>query len=109
VHAVIDCQRKSVVFRCPNLSEFEFFAKGKSFDQVAYPDVVCTETLATFDVGQIEIPVVVREFMDVFPEDLPRLPPDREVEFTIDVLPGTAPISKAPYRMALIELAEVKK
>ena len=45
----------------------------------------------------------------MFPEDLPGLPPDREVEFTIEVLPGTAPISKAPYRMAPIELAEVKK
>jgi len=49
------------------------------------------------------------EFLDVFPEDLPVLPLDREVEFTIDVLPGTTPISKAPYRMAPVELAEVKK
>ena len=59
--------------------------------------------------SQIETPVVVREFLDVFPEDLPRLSPDREVEFTIDVLSGTTPLSKAPYRMAPIELAEVKK
>ena len=109
MHVVIDCQRKSVVFRFPNLSEFEFSGKGTIFDQVAYPDVVCTETLATLDVGQIETPIVVREFLDIFPEDLPGLPPDREVEFSIDVLLGTAPISKAPYRMAPIELAEVKK
>ena len=102
VHAIIDCQRKSVVFRFPNLSEFKFSGKGKIVDQVAYPDVVFTETLATLDVGQIEAPVVVREFLDIFPEDLPGFPPDREVEFTIDVLPATAPISKAP-------LAEVKK
>jgi len=54
-------------------------------------------------------PEVVREFLNIFPEDFPGLPPDREVEFTIDVFPSTAPISKAPYRMAPVELAEVKK
>ncbi|XP_042958073.1 uncharacterized protein LOC122293599 [Carya illinoinensis] len=49
------------------------------------------------------------EFSDVFPEDLPGLPPDWEVDFSIDLLPGTAPISKAPYRMALVELKELKE
>ena len=49
------------------------------------------------------------EFLNVFPKDLLGLPPDREVEFMIDVLPGTAPISKAPYHMAPVELAKVKK
>jgi hypothetical protein len=42
---------------------------------------------------------VVREFLDVFPEELPGMPPDRDVEFLIDLLPGTAPISKRTYRM----------
>ena len=51
---------------------------------------------------------VVREFLKVFPEDLPGLPPDREIEFAIDLAPGTAPISKAPYRMAPTELKELK-
>ena len=54
------------------------------------------------------IPVVC-EFPDVFPEDLLRLPPDREVEFSIELEPGTAPISRHPYRMAPGELAEMKK
>jgi hypothetical protein len=54
------------------------------------------------------IPVVC-EFMDVFPKDLPGLPPDREVEFSIEPEPGTAPISRCPYRMAPKELAEMKK
>ncbi|GKV13905.1 hypothetical protein SLEP1_g24864 [Rubroshorea leprosula] len=54
-----------------------------------------------------DIPVV-REFPDVFPEDLPGLPPDREVEFAIDLVPGTGPVSKAPYRMAPAELKELK-
>ena len=54
------------------------------------------------------IPMVC-EFPDVFPKDLPGLPPDREVEFSIELEPGTAPISRHPYRMAPKELAEMKK
>jgi hypothetical protein len=52
---------------------------------------------------------VVRDFPDVFLEELPGMPPDREVEFVIDLLPGTAPISKRPYRMSVEELKELKK
>jgi hypothetical protein len=51
---------------------------------------------------------VVEEFMDVFPEELPGMPPEREVEFYIDLIPGTTPIAKGPYRMAPTELAELK-
>ncbi|WVZ58064.1 LOW QUALITY PROTEIN: hypothetical protein U9M48_008375 [Paspalum notatum var. saurae] len=54
-----------------------------------------------------EIPVVC-DFPDVFPEELPGLPPDRDVEFRIDLIPGTAPVSKRPYRMAPDELKELK-
>ena len=50
----------------------------------------------------------VDEFTDVFPEDFPRLPPTREIEFTIDLLPGINPISLAPYRMTPAELWELK-
>ncbi|CAL9018670.1 unnamed protein product, partial [Prunus brigantina] len=49
-----------------------------------------------------EMPVV-QEFPDVFPEDLHGLPPHREIEFTIELVPGTNPISQAPYRMAPAE------
>jgi hypothetical protein len=52
---------------------------------------------------------VVRDFPEVFPGELPGMPPDREVEFVIDLLPGTAPISKWTYRMAVKELKELKK
>ena len=52
---------------------------------------------------------VIYEFSDVFPEDLPGLPPDRDVEFSIELESGTAPISRHPYRMAPKELAEMKK
>ena len=54
-----------------------------------------------------EIPVV-REFPDVFPDDIAGLPPDREVEFTIDLIPVIEPISIPPYRMAPAELRELK-
>ena len=54
-----------------------------------------------------DIPVV-REFSDVFPEDLPGIPPDREIDFKIELAPGIEPISKAPYRMAPLELKELK-
>ncbi|XP_017632688.1 uncharacterized protein LOC108475214 [Gossypium arboreum] len=50
----------------------------------------------------------VRDFPDVFPEELPSLPPNREVEFEIELLPGTAPVSIAPYRMTLKELTELR-
>jgi len=59
-------------------------------------------------VKPLEEIAVVREFPDVFPDDIQGLPPPREIEFSIDLLPGTAPISKAPYRMAPAELAELK-
>ena len=51
---------------------------------------------------------VVKEFPYVFPEDLPGLPPEREVDLVIEVLPGTVPISRAPYRMAPTKLKELK-
>jgi hypothetical protein len=51
----------------------------------------------------------VRDFLDVFPEELLGMPPDMEVELVIDLLPGTAPISKRPYRMSVEELKELKK
>jgi hypothetical protein len=50
----------------------------------------------------------VCEFPDVFPEDLPRLPPERNVEFVIELKPGTAPISRRSYQMPPNELAELK-
>ncbi|KAA0032467.1 pol protein [Cucumis melo var. makuwa] len=51
---------------------------------------------------------VVRDYPDVFPKELPGLPPHREIEFAIELEPGTVPISRAPYRMAPAELKELK-
>ena len=55
-----------------------------------------------------EIPVV-NEFSEVFPDDISTLPPEREVEFSIELVLGAGPVSKSPYRMSPVELAKVKK
>ena len=52
---------------------------------------------------------VVNEFLDVFPDDLPGMLPDRDIEFIIELLPGTAPIAKRSYRMRVNKLEELKK
>ncbi|XP_043694194.1 uncharacterized protein LOC122644890 [Telopea speciosissima] len=52
---------------------------------------------------------VVRDFLDIFPEDLTRLPPNCETEFMINLVPGAAPVSKAPYRMASMEFEELQE
>jgi hypothetical protein len=55
-----------------------------------------------------KIPVVY-DYADVFPVELPGMPPDRDIEFAIELQPGTTPISKRPDRMPPAELAELKK
>jgi hypothetical protein len=64
-------------------------------------------TYAATGIKLKDIPVVC-EYPDVFPDDLPRMPPNRDIEFIIELQPGTAPISKRPYRMPPNELAELK-
>jgi hypothetical protein len=51
---------------------------------------------------------VIREFPYVFPNDGPRMPPERSIEFKIELHPGTAPLAKAPYKMPPVELKELK-
>ena len=52
---------------------------------------------------------IVNEYPDVFPEELPGMPLERDIEFIIELLPGTAPIAKRPYRMEVNKLAKLKK
>ncbi|GJR54230.1 hypothetical protein Tco_1404751 [Tanacetum coccineum] len=52
---------------------------------------------------------IVEEYLDVFPKDLPGIPPDHQVEFRIDLVPGAAPIAKTPYRLAPTEIQELMK
>ncbi|KAG8479381.1 hypothetical protein CXB51_029708 [Gossypium anomalum] len=69
-----------------------------AFVSQAEPAVMTVESVRT-----------IKEFQDVFPEELPGLPPNREVEFGIDLLPGTAPVSITPYRMAPKDIVRKKK
>ena len=111
--ATIDCKKKIVRFRSPGQEEFVFRSSSEkktcpiiSKGCVAYLTCVVDTTIEKK--SKPEDIAVVNEFIDVFPEDLLGLPPDREIEFVIDLLPSTAPISKAPYRMAPSELKELK-
>nr|GFC42449.1 putative reverse transcriptase domain-containing protein [Tanacetum cinerariifolium] len=74
----------------------------------------CEGFLATIHDTTLDVPFIhgqpiVFEFSDVFPDELPGIPLVREVEFNIKLIPGSEPISKAPYRMASIELKELKE
>ncbi|XP_021735641.1 probable serine/threonine-protein kinase irlF [Chenopodium quinoa] len=68
----------------------------------------CFQDLSMSESRRMKDVPIVNEFLDVFPEEISGMPPKREVEFTIDLVPGAAPISKAPYRMAPVEMSELK-
>ena len=61
------------------------------------------------EMSNIECNPIANEFLDVFPDELPELPPDRQIEFSIDLTPDVEPVSKAPYRMAPAEMKELAK
>jgi hypothetical protein len=65
--------------------------------------------LSQMKVTALEEILVVQEYPGVFPEELPGMPPDRDIEFLIELLPRTPPIYKRPYRMPVNELVELKK
>ena len=88
-HAVIDCQNKKIIFKIPHQAEFQFDGEYKSAKKKTQ--------MVTAEIQKKRVPVW-DEFPDVFKE-ISGLPPDRAVEFSIDTILGTVPISKAPYRM----------
>ena len=51
---------------------------------------------------------MLKEFRDVFPDEILGIPPKRDIDFTIELVPGAAPVSKAPYRMSTPEMLELK-
>jgi hypothetical protein len=93
---LIDCTKKSIKL---------ITQEGKEMEFVAEPVVTAKGVANHVKVNQLdasqgsEVPVV-NEFPDVFPEELPGMPPDRYIEFVIELKPGTIPIYKTPYRMA---------
>ena len=98
---LIDTSTRVVMLREPDSKEAFLVQLPKNDNNRYAANAIRPLTLA-------EIPVVC-EFSDVFPEDLPGLPPDRDIEFKIDLIPGTAPVSRRLYRMPPNELAELKK
>jgi hypothetical protein len=99
--AVIHCARGTVELTSP---------KGEKFEVMITLTPSTGPAIYLVDGKFVDRNIrVVGEFPDVFPVELPGMPPDREVEFVIDLLPGTAPISKRPYMMSVEELKELKK
>jgi hypothetical protein len=102
---LIDSAKKSVKLTTPD---------GKVLEFVTEPVVTAMGVANCVKVNQLyasqgsDVPVV-NEFPDVFPKDLPGMPPDRDIEFVIELKSGTAPICKTPFRMTTVELAELKQ
>ncbi|GKF89861.1 hypothetical protein Tco_0263824, partial [Tanacetum coccineum] len=65
------------------------------------------ETKDKSEKKRLEDVPIIRNFPEVFPEDFLGLPPTRQVEFQIDLIPGDAPVAQAPYRLALSEMKEL--
>ncbi|XP_047961408.1 uncharacterized protein LOC125206161 [Salvia hispanica] len=120
-HATIQCKERKIFFQNPGQERTSFH--GVSMNKIisiisvlqattlmkrGYPAYLVYLNEEQKEKGKIEDTNIVREFQDVFPDILPGLPPDRQLKFTIDLEPGSAPISKAPYRMAPKELGELK-
>jgi hypothetical protein len=97
--AVIQCAKRSVLLTSPAGERFEF---------AAYPARSNASAVNKLDGTALEDIRVVCDYPDVFLEELLGMPPDRDVEFVIDLLPSTDPISKRPYRMSSDQLQKLK-
>ena len=117
----MDCFTKKIVFRKPRYLELEFEGDRRILPTCVISALEakrllhkrCEAYLAhVLDKSHPEVTIgsvpVVCQFPDVFPDDLPGLPPDRELEFEIELLSGSAPVFIPPYRMAPTELKELK-
>jgi hypothetical protein len=83
--------------------------QGDKIEFVATPSPSGKETVNSVKGKVMQDIKIVNEYPNVFPDDLPGMPPDRYIEFSIELLPDTAPISKRPYRMDGKDLVELKK
>ncbi|KAM2208390.1 hypothetical protein ACFXTI_024397 [Malus domestica] len=119
--AMLNCHQKIVTFHRPGMPMVTFIdERGGLKHRVIFAMKTkqmlrkgCQGYLAHVMVTEdtfahVENVRVVRHFHDDFPCDLLSLPPDRKVEFTIDLIPGTGPISLTPYRMVPVDLKELK-
>ncbi|XP_071687821.1 uncharacterized protein [Rutidosis leptorrhynchoides] len=121
-HANIDCYSKRILFGNHSIPDCVFNGdlpiksikvisalKAQKLILHGYVGYLASIQNLSIESPSLENIDVVREFPDVFPDELRGLPPVREVEFSIDLIPGSQPISKAPYRMAPLELQELKE
>jgi hypothetical protein len=99
-NTVIQCQEKVVALTTPK-------GDRMSVEVAVQAPPTTTMNQMTDDAKHLEC--VVDDFSDIFPDDLPGMPPDHDIEFIIDLLPRTIPIAKRPYRMGANELEELKK
>ncbi|XP_061356842.1 uncharacterized protein LOC133301240 [Gastrolobium bilobum] len=109
----LDCQAGKVIV--PPLNDNSLFFSTISLLQVrkellrgAEGYLLLSLSEDAVDVSLRNIPIV-NEFVEVFPDEIPQIPPHREIEFPIELLPGVGPVSIAPYRMSPLELRELKK
>jgi hypothetical protein len=102
---MINCAKKAVRLIASSGKEMEYVAENLVIDKAASNRVVLNQldVAPTMDVRTIS------EFPNVFLEELPGMPPDRKIEFVIELVPGTAPIFNRPYRMAANQLAELNE
>jgi hypothetical protein len=104
-NGLIDCAKKAIRLTPSSGKELEYVAHNLVTDKAASNRIVLNhlDAISTLDIR------TVSEYLDVFPDELPGMPLDREIVFVIDLVPGTAPIFKRPYRMAANHLAELKE
>src|SRR3954469_20469196 len=108
--AYINCYQRKVTFQTPEGSKVCFNSDRclTSFPSHLDSIIACIWSDGSSQT-QVELPPVVRDFADVFPETLSGVPPPRSIEFWIDLLPGPAPVSMPTYRTAPVEKDELEK
>lgn len=110
--AHINCCEKSVRFLDPDEVGDEGFLSARKLNELVRDEARVFALFASLSVETqllIDDLPAVSEFPEVFPNEIPDAPPEREIEFGIDLVPGTKPMSMAPYRMSASELVELKK
>jgi hypothetical protein len=104
-NGLIDYAKMAVRLTPSSDKELKYIAENLVTDKAASNKIV----LNHLDVVSILDIRTISEYPNVFPEKLPGMPPDREIEFVIELVPGTAPILKRPYRMTANQLAKLKE
>jgi hypothetical protein len=111
-HVHINCFSKSVYFSSTEEESGAEFLSNKQLKQLERDGILMFSLMASLSLESqavIDKLRVVCDFPEVFPDEIPDVPPEREVEFSIDLIPGTKPVSMTPYRMSASELAELQK